>query len=210
MKAQGKNAQKTFNKNFILTFAAITSLLYVSILATFHQTSIVYAENENVKVYGFIFEFGTNKPLQGAKINLAQTLLAETNASGYFEGYVKSFSEYTFTVYCDDPATPGLDYVPAYKGVFVGGTPQYLSFFLLPGASINAIEDPFFLLDEVFFSYEVKDEKGLLESSGSISQSSEWRVLASKQRIIPVPPPASKTKPLFGRNGSINLHVISS
>jgi len=91
MKAQGKNAQKTFNKNFILTFAAITSLLYVSILATFHQTSIVYAENENVKVYGFIFEFGTNKPLQGAKINLAQTLLAETNASGYFEGYVKVF-----------------------------------------------------------------------------------------------------------------------
>jgi len=184
----GRNIQRNFNKNFTSTFAAITFLLCVSISAIFHQISIVYAENEsNVKVYGFVFEFGTNKPLQGAKINLAQTLLAETNASGYFEGYVKSFTEYTFTVYCDDPATPGLDYVPAYKGVFIGSNPQYLSFFLLPGASINATEDPFFLLDEVFFLYEVKDEKGLLESSGSISQSSEWRSLASKQRIIPVP-----------------------
>lgn len=184
----GRNTQRNFNKNFTSTLAAITFLLCVSISAIFHQISIVYAENEsNVKVYGFVFEFGTNKPLQGAKINVAQTLLAETNASGYFEGYVESFTEYTFTVYCDDPATPGLDYVPAYKGVFIGSNPQYLSFFLLPGASINATEDPFFLLDEVFFLYEVKDEKGLLESSGSISQSSEWRSLASKQRIIPVP-----------------------
>lgn len=155
---------------------------------------MIHAENgSNVKVYGFVFEFGTNKPLQGARINVAasqtsaQTLLAETNASGYFEGHVKSFSEYTFIAYCDDPATSGLDYVPAYKGVFIGSTPQHLSFFLLPGASINATEDPFFLLDEVLFSYEVKDEKGLLESSGSISQSSEWRALAIKQRIIPVP-----------------------
>ncbi|MBS7635407.1 hypothetical protein KEJ34_08025 [Candidatus Bathyarchaeota archaeon] len=61
---------------------------------------MVHAKNNgNVKVYGFVFEFGTNKPLQGARINvavsqtLAQTFLAETNTSGYFEGYVKSFSE---------------------------------------------------------------------------------------------------------------------
>lgn len=64
-----------------------------------------------------------------------------------------------FIAYCDDPETPGLDYVPAYKGAFIGGTPQYLAFFLLPGASINAIEDPFSCLMKLFSSMKLRMKK---------------------------------------------------
>lgn len=71
----------------MLNPAAISFLLCINILTLFYQISMVHAENNgNVKVYGFVFEFGTNKPLQGARINVAtsqtsaQTFLAETNA----------------------------------------------------------------------------------------------------------------------------------
>ncbi|MEM2146344.1 MAG: ABC transporter permease, partial [Candidatus Jordarchaeaceae archaeon] len=180
-----------------LTLLMILVLLYINLFA--YLTKVTYAEtgNNKVKVYGLVFDYYSNNPLCGAKITVAERILgqqlgqqmsiAETNASGFFEGYVEAFKDYVFFAYYDDPLTPGVDYVPAYKGALVGGSPQYLSFSLLPGATINATEDPFFLYDEIAFSYEVKDESGILQRSGSVSQSLEWRSAGNKYRIIPVP-----------------------
>ncbi|MEM1515621.1 MAG: FtsX-like permease family protein [Candidatus Bathyarchaeia archaeon] len=180
-----------------LMFLMILILLYINLSA--YLTKVAYAENGNnkVKVYGLVFDYYSNTPLCGAKITVAERVLgqqigqqiyiAETNASGFFEGYVEAFKDYLFFAYYDNPSTPGIDYVPAYREVVVGESPQYLLLSLLPGASINATEDPFFLHDEIAFSYEVKDENGILQRSSSVSQSLEWRSTGNKYRIIPIP-----------------------
>lgn len=116
--------------NNVLVLLMFLFLFCISLFT--YPIEMVYAENEGnkVRVYGFVFDYNSNEPLYGVKITAAEQLsrqqlgeqrsIAETNASGFFEGYVEALKNYVFFAYYDDPSTPGVDYVPARKEVFVG------------------------------------------------------------------------------------------
>ncbi|MEM2433274.1 MAG: FtsX-like permease family protein, partial [Candidatus Bathyarchaeia archaeon] len=174
-------------------------LLYIWTLTS--QLDFVHAEENKkiIKVYGFVGELGTNKPLDGAKVGIVRiiwsdrraveqyVILAETNSSGLFEIYLDSPGTYNFFAYCDYNSTPGVDYIPAYRGVNIEDKPQQLTFLLIPGASINIIGDPFFSLEEEFFSCKVNDEKGFLQLIGAVREIFGSRYEPIENRTIFVP-----------------------
>jgi len=169
------------------------------------NVGVVCAEAaQRTRVYGYVLDFETHQPIPNARItalngyissfrfsdlantDIQQNVVAETNSSGFFETYVESFKQYTFFAFHDSKSTPGLDHVPAYKELAVQGSPCYIFFSLLPGASIDFTEDPFFSFDESLFSLRVVDEEGLLEITGSWMQRLEFRSGIGR-RTIAVP-----------------------
>jgi ABC-type antimicrobial peptide transport system permease subunit len=177
---------------------SITCLMLQALVLTYQVNSTRALDGQKVKIYGFVLDFSSNKTLCGAKIGIVerigtggrmterQTFIAETNCSGFFEIYLDSPRDYFLFAYCDDDSTPGADYVPTYKIVSTG-TPQYINFSLLPGASINLTGDPLFSPDEGIFSFEVKDASGILSSISSITYVSESRFSMRESRVIFVP-----------------------
>ncbi|MEM2841718.1 MAG: ABC transporter permease [Thermoproteota archaeon] len=188
----------------LLTLMALGILLFAT--SSHLGVNVVCAEEmQKTKVYGYVLDYKTHQPIFGARIAMIRDymssfrftdlmgispevlqVIAETNSSGLFEVYVESFKQYTFFASYDNMSTPGFDYVPAYKEITVQGSPCYIFFSLLPGASINFTEDPFFSFDESLFSLRVIDEEGLLELTGSWIQKFETRS-GTEYRIIAVP-----------------------
>jgi len=184
-------------------FKYLLPMLLLCFMISTSRVNMTQAEiARTTKVYGNVIDFETHLPIPGAQIavindtmrpwqlidlrNLMaqQRIIAQTNESGIFEAYVESYGGYTFYVYCDDVSTPGIDYVPVSKEVSVQDFPCYLSFSVLPGASINAFEDPFFSFDDSLFSCNVIDEEGLLELTGSFRQWWEGRSGIENRTIV--------------------------
>ncbi|MEM2913612.1 MAG: FtsX-like permease family protein [Candidatus Bathyarchaeia archaeon] len=168
------------------------------LVLTCHINLIHALNGQKIRIYGFILDFSSNKTLCGAKIGIIertgfggrvnewQTIIAESDSSGFFEAYVDGSRDYLLFAYYDDDSTPGVDYVPTHKVVSARST-LYINFSLLPGASVNLIGDPLFSFEEGYFSFEVKDESGILSSVSSITYVPESRFSMKESRIIFVP-----------------------
>lgn len=208
-----------FDRLSMLKPAAILALLLASFIILFSQAVSVCAEdsNQKVRVYGYVVDSETGKPIAGAKIcvihrglwvrrnmpilwqeNYGENLevIAETNSSGLFEIYADRAlllynplsSEMVIFAYYDDNATLGMDYVPSYRLLHENGSREYyLEFSLLPGASIRLTGDPFFRPDEAFFSCEIVGEEISTVGAGIVTSFIAGRSLMGESRIMFVP-----------------------
>jgi len=199
--------------------AAILALLLASFMILSSQLTLICAEDgdQKVRVYGYVIDSETGRPIAGAKIcvihrglwirrnmpiiwqeNYGENLevIAETNSSGLFEIYAERTlllynplsSEMVLFAYYDDNATLGMDYVPSYRLLRNDGSREYyLEFSLLPGASIRLIGDPFFRPDETFFSCEIIGEGISTVNASIVTSFIAGRGLMSESRIMFVP-----------------------
>ncbi|MEM2423175.1 MAG: FtsX-like permease family protein [Candidatus Bathyarchaeia archaeon] len=177
-------------------------------------SAINISENRDLKVrvYGRVIDYNTNEPIRCAKIcilnqsfwvlgteeiiwpeNYRENLLtiAEADSSGTFEILIERSSLLRNPIlfaYWDDEATPGIEYVPSYKLLRdINSSEYYLEFILTPGASINLTGNPFFDPNELFFSYEILDEKNLIKSLSIATRFAASRSNIRESRVIFVP-----------------------
>ncbi|MBS7654786.1 ABC transporter permease [Candidatus Bathyarchaeota archaeon] len=173
--------------------------------------------DETVRVYGRVIDYNTGEPIPDAKIcvvnqgvwirwvgeliwleNYGENLVvkAETDSLGLFEMhadrasllYNPSRREMIFFAYYDDNATSGVDYVPSYKLIYNDGSPEYyLEFSLLPGASINLTENPFFSPSELIFSCEIMDENNIVKNISIVTRFIAWKSDMRESRVMFVP-----------------------
>lgn len=193
--------EKLFNKGSRNIFTKIILLIIIFCvwILAFQAKFVQAGEDQKVKIYGFVGEFGTNKPLSGAKVGIVKVtwssrgsieeriILAETNSSGLFEAYVNEPGTYNFFAYCDYNSTQGSDYIPEYRKVNIKDEKQQLIFLLLPGASVNVVGDPFFSHEESSFSCKVNDESGILQLRSIVREiyGSRYETLANKTIFVP-------------------------
>ena len=127
------------------------------------------------RVYGRVVDAVTGRPVGGASVlfwdNETDIMAeAETDASGIYEVNIRS-GIYHVYAYCNRSSTPGFDYLPTHRRVFVEGKTLNLPFSLLPAASINVRGlRPFELLpdvDRVFFM--LVDPSELLNETYSVT-----------------------------------------
>jgi len=149
------------------------SFLFLCLAIPASQCDLVYAETvPRTRVYGYVSDFRTHQPLPRAQISCRlrdeEGIIAETNASGFFEAYVDGFRRYTLFAYYDNASTPGVDYVPAYQEAALEDHPYYIEFSLLPGASIDTADDPFFSFEDSVFLCNIIDKDGFLELTRSV------------------------------------------
>jgi len=121
--------------------------------------------------------------------------VATTNSSGVFETYVDRSSlfygygqEIIFLANFDNISTPGADYVPSFSLIDDNGSSEYnLEFSLLPGATINLTDNPFFFPDELYFLYELLDEHNELSTVKAMARFLVLEGFSSESRAVCVP-----------------------
>ncbi|MEM2888574.1 MAG: ABC transporter permease [Candidatus Bathyarchaeia archaeon] len=129
--------------------------------------------------------------------NYEQNLLviATTNGSGFFDAHVDRSSvlyrytqEMVFLARFDNSLTPGIDYVPSFNVIHNDGSSEFrCDFSLLPGATINLIDNPFFNPSELFFLYELLDENGELSTVRAAMRFLVLEGVSQRNRFVCVP-----------------------